>query len=157
MLAALEVVAVMDPLSVAAQRMSSILLFLREELGATVHVALSPAENSGDFPLKRFYQMLMMGPQMLRQRAERLVLREKALGQSPSLAREQDRAQPEQPNSMRGVSVAFRNLPLKPILTLSVDTPEPWNVQVRHGWPSLLSLSLSLSNRHSSLTSAVEP
>ncbi|TMW66272.1 hypothetical protein Poli38472_004037 [Pythium oligandrum] len=90
----LRVVAYVDPVSEAAQRMSSLLVMLHSQLNASVELLPLPASDYSEFPLQRFYRYLF--------------------DKKPS----------------RATSIRFRRLPIKPILTMKIDTPEAWNVQV---------------------------
>jgi UDP-glucose:glycoprotein glucosyltransferase len=90
----LRVVAYIDPLTEAAQLMSSLLFMLHGQLNATIEVLVLPASDYSEFPLQRFYRYVF-----------------------------------DKKTSL-GSSVTFRNLPIKPILTMKIDTPEAWNVQI---------------------------
>ncbi|KAG7382824.1 UDP-glucose:glycoprotein glucosyltransferase 2 [Phytophthora pseudosyringae] len=98
----LQVVAYVDPLSEAAQVMSSMLLMLHSQLNASIELVLVPADEYTEFPLQRFYRYLF--------------------DKKPSLA---------------ATSVQFRKLPVQPILTMKLDTPEAWNVQAFHAGDDL--------------------
>lgn len=93
---ALTVVAYVDPLSEAAQMMSSILSMLHHQLNATIELVLLPAEDYAEFPLQRFYRYLF-----------------------------------DKKRSFADAKIAFRKLPIQPILTMKMETPEAWNVQVQ--------------------------
>ncbi|CEG40520.1 udpglucose:glycoprotein glucosyltransferase [Plasmopara halstedii] len=90
----LQVAAYVDPLSEAAQIMSSMLRMLHSQLNATIELVLIPADEYTKFPLQRFYRYLF--------------------DKKPTLS---------------ATSVEFRKLPVHPILTMKIDTPEAWNVQ----------------------------
>ncbi|TDH73577.1 hypothetical protein CCR75_003778 [Bremia lactucae] len=90
----LQVTAYVDPLSEAAQVMSSLLCMLHSQLNASIELVLIPANEYASFPLQRFYRYLF----------------DKKL-------------------SLAETSVEFRKLPVQPILTMKIDTPEAWNVQ----------------------------
>ncbi|CCI43606.1 unnamed protein product [Albugo candida] len=93
----LNVVAFLDPLTEATQRMSSILQTLHTQLNATIDVILVPGSEYSEFPLRRFYKYVF--------------------GSAPLRVG----------NSIM-IGAAFRNLPIKPILTMNIDTVEEWNV-----------------------------
>lgn len=92
----LQVSAYVDPLSEAAQRMSSLLIMLHRQLGASIELVLAPSSNYAEFPLERFYRYLF-----------------------------------DKKMTVKSGRVEFKKLPITPILTMKIDTPEPWNVQVR--------------------------
>ncbi|KAL4177276.1 hypothetical protein KRP22_002209 [Phytophthora ramorum] len=98
----LRVAAYVDPLSEAAQVISSMLRMLHSQLNATVELVLIPADEYTEFPLQRFYRYLFE--------------------KKPSLA---------------ATSVEFRKLPVQPILTMKIETPEAWNVQTLHAGDDL--------------------
>ncbi|KAF1784246.1 Nucleotide-diphospho-sugar transferase [Phytophthora cactorum] len=54
----LQVAAYVDPLSEAAQVMSSMLRMLHSQLNATIELVLVPADEYTEFPLQRFYRYL---------------------------------------------------------------------------------------------------
>nr|CCA14500.1 UDPglucose:glycoprotein glucosyltransferase putative [Albugo laibachii Nc14] len=93
----LNVVAFLDPLTEATQRMSSILETLQTQLNATIDIILVPDSEYSEFPLRRFYQYVF--------------------GNAPL----------HLGNSILN-GAAFRSLPIKPILTMNIDTVEEWNV-----------------------------
>lgn len=93
---ALAVTAYVDPLSEAAQLMSSILSMLHRQLNASVELVLLPEANYEALPLQRFYRYLF-----------------------------------EPKRSFADAKIHFRKLPLQPILTMKMETPEAWNVQVQ--------------------------
>ena len=94
-----DVVAVLDPLSHAAQRASSVLLALRSLLGCSMRVYLNPKHDQGeDLPLKRFYRFVA----------------------APELEFDSE-------TGARQVSEqAFFRIQSKNVLTMGVDTPESW-------------------------------
>ncbi|GMF40793.1 unnamed protein product [Phytophthora fragariaefolia] len=98
----LKVAAYVDPLSEAAQVISSMLRMLHSQLNATIELVLLPADEYTEFPLQRFYRYLFE--------------------KKPSLA---------------ATSVEFRKLPVHPILTMKIETPEAWNVQTLHAGDDL--------------------
>jgi UDP-glucose:glycoprotein glucosyltransferase len=118
----LQVAAYVDPLSEAAQVISSMLRMLHSQLNATIEVVLVPADEYTEFPLQRFYRYMF--------------------DKRPSLA---------------AASVEFRRLPVQPILTMKIDTPEAWNVQAFHAGDDLDNLRVDPENAAevASTTSAV--
>ncbi|KAJ8555006.1 hypothetical protein ON010_g9476 [Phytophthora cinnamomi] len=98
----LKVAAYLDPLSEAAQVISSMLRMLHSQLNATIELVLIPADEYTEFPLQRFYRYLF--------------------DKKPSLA---------------ATHVEFRKLPVHPILTMKIETPEAWNVQTLHAGDDL--------------------
>ncbi|KAE9044692.1 UDP-glucose:glycoprotein glucosyltransferase [Phytophthora rubi] len=90
----LQVAAYIDPLSEAAQVISSMLRMLHSQLNATIELVLIPADEYTDFPLQRFYRYLF-----------------------------------DKKSSLAATNVEFRKLPVHPILTMKIETPEAWNVQ----------------------------
>ncbi|EEY53529.1 UDP-glucose:glycoprotein glucosyltransferase, putative [Phytophthora infestans T30-4] len=98
----LQVAAYVDPLSEAAQVMSSLLRMLHSQLNATIELVLVPADEYTEFPLQRFYRYLF-----------------------------------DKKSSLGATSVEFRKLPVQPILTMKIDTPEAWNVQAFHAGDDL--------------------
>ncbi|KAG3112481.1 UDP-glucose:glycoprotein glucosyltransferase [Phytophthora idaei] len=98
----LQVAAYVDPLSEAAQVMSSMLRMLHSQLNATIELVLVPADEYTEFPLQRFYRYLF-----------------------------------DKKSSLAATSVEFRKLPVQPILTMKIDTPEAWNVQAFHAGDDL--------------------
>uniref|UniRef100_A0AAV1UZR4 UDP-glucose:glycoprotein glucosyltransferase n=1 Tax=Peronospora matthiolae TaxID=2874970 RepID=A0AAV1UZR4_9STRA len=98
----LHVAVYVDPLSEAAQVISSMLRMLHSQLNATIELVLVPEDEYTEFPLKRFYRYLFE--------------------KRPSLA---------------ATSVEFRKLPIQPIFTMKIDTPEAWNVQTLYAGDDL--------------------
>jgi len=94
-----EVVAVVDPVSEAAQRISPLLRVIRDQLKLPLHLLLTPAtilSNDAKIPITSYYRFVS------------------------------DPAALSDPGSPQAL---FSNLPVNHILTLQVDVPEPWNVQ----------------------------
>lgn len=118
----LQVAAYVDPLSEAAQVMSSLLRMLHMQLNATIELVLVPADEYSEFPLQRFYRYLF-----------------------------------DKKSSLAATSVEFRKLPVQPILTMKIDTPEAWNVQVFQAGDDLDNLRVDADSPVAvkSITSAV--
>lgn len=94
-----QVTAIIDPVSEAAQRLSPLLKVIRDQLKLPLHVLLTPAmilEGDAKVPITSYYRFV----------ADPLAL--------------PDTAPPQ---------AVFSNLPSNHVLTLQVDVPEPWNVQ----------------------------
>ncbi|KNC54206.1 UDP-glucose:glycoprotein glucosyltransferase 1 [Thecamonas trahens ATCC 50062] len=98
--ATIRAIAVVNPLSEAAQELAPVLALLRESVGARVVVRLNPDPALSELPLKRFYRAAL---------APALVFD----GQG---ARQQAQA-------------VFSGLPTQFLLTLGVSTPDAWLVQ----------------------------
>ena len=94
---------VLNPLSPEAQRLAPLLLLLRDTLGSRVafRIALNPARDLGDLPLKAYYRFAT--PPAIGAAAGSLV-------QAPP------------------PSAHFGALPSEKTLTLGMDVPEPWLV-----------------------------
>ncbi|KAI9895921.1 hypothetical protein PsorP6_000389 [Peronosclerospora sorghi] len=107
----LQVAAYIDPLSEAAQVISSMLRMLHSQLNASIELVLIPEKEHTEFPLKRFYRYLF-----------------------------------EKRPSHAATSIEFRKLPIQPILTMKIDTPEAWNVQTLHASDDLDNLRVDPSN-----------
>ena len=58
-----DVVALLDPVSDAAQRVAPLLLTLRDRLGASIRLYLNPGTQYRDNPLKSFYRFVAPGSQ----------------------------------------------------------------------------------------------
>ena len=94
-----NVVAVVDPVSEAAQRISPLLRVMRDQLKLPLQVILNPAtvlSNDAKIPITSYYRFV----------ADHTALTDPTL-----------------PKAL------FSNLPANHILTMQVDVPEPWNVQ----------------------------
>ena len=57
--AAMELVAILDPLSKQAQRLAPILLELQQALGLSVTIHLNPDLQISEFPLENFYRYVV--------------------------------------------------------------------------------------------------
>mmetsp|Transcript_11957 Transcript_11957/g.33653 ORF Transcript_11957/g.33653 Transcript_11957/m.33653 type:complete len:1727 (-) Transcript_11957:508-5688(-) len=100
----LEVVAVVDPLTPGAQKLVSMLLFLRESFAPRMRVWLNPRLDLSELPLKSFFRFAL-----------------------PTItAREGCGEGEEMPGAPQA---AFSGLPQKKILTLNVHSPEAWLVE----------------------------
>jgi hypothetical protein len=95
-----EVTAVIDPTTEAAQRLSPLLLAIRDQLKLPLQLILTPTpvlDNDEKVPITTYYR-LVADPNALLENSE------------PPRA-------------------VFSNLPSNHVLTLKLDVPEPWNVQ----------------------------
>eukprot|EP00899_Mesostigma_viride_P007641 jgi/Mesvir1/16879/Mv15763-RA.1 len=101
--AVLEVVAVIDPLSKMAQKMTPLLKFLRDGLGdaLTLQVHLNPVVSITDMPLRSYYRYAL----------------------SPQLEFS------DEFELLPGPRATFHNLITRNVLTVNVDEPESWLVE----------------------------
>ncbi|CAG4963133.1 unnamed protein product [Parnassius apollo] len=97
--AAVEIVAVLDPASTAAQRLAPLLLVLRRVVNCRIKLFLNPQDKNSDMPLKSFYRYVLE-PE----------LQFGARGEAGALAR-------------------FSRLPHAPLLSLELRTPPNWLVE----------------------------
>ena len=102
--AAMELVAILDPLSKAAQRLAPLMMELHVALGCTVTLHLNPDTAITEFPLEDFYRYVVS-------------LTPKFDADGRSLAPTADMAR-------------FARLKTPQVLTLHLDAPEAWLVQV---------------------------
>ncbi|BDA49281.1 UDP-glucose:glycoprotein glucosyltransferase 1 [Coccomyxa sp. Obi] len=100
--AAVEIWAVLDPLSKTAQRVAPVLQFLADTLQPSIKVFLNPQAELPDMPLKSFYRYSLL---------------------EVSMSDEGRLALPGRP------AAAFSGLPSGRILTLNMDVPEAWLVE----------------------------
>ncbi|KAJ2946318.1 hypothetical protein O0L34_g12355 [Tuta absoluta] len=99
--AAIEIVAVTDPASIAAQRLAPLLLVLRRVINCRIKLFMNPQDKNSDMPLKSFYRYVL----------------EPELQFSPE-------------GSLTGGAVArFSRLPHAPLLSLELRTPPNWLVE----------------------------
>ena len=102
--AAMELVAILNPLSKEAQRFTPIMLALQEALGLTITLHLNPDLKMSEFPLENFYRYVVdLVPAFDEKGA--------------SIAHQTDHA-------------IFSSLRTPQVLTLHIDAPEPWLVEV---------------------------
>nr|CDS32366.1 UDP glucose:glycoprotein glucosyltransferase 1 [Hymenolepis microstoma] len=97
---AYDLVAVIDPVSKEAQRLSEFLLVLRRSLPCSITVILNPVAGLSDLPLKNYYRFVWQ----------------------PSLYTAEGESLAEAP------SAYFDHLPGNSLLTLGVDAPHNWMV-----------------------------
>jgi UDP-glucose:glycoprotein glucosyltransferase len=102
----LQIVAVLDPLTTAAQRISPVLQMMRDNLNLPVVLMMVPTQDLAEFPLTSFYSFVL------------------DYDLASNIGKE---------SGFEGAS--FKKLPKSLLLTLKVETPEPWNVMATH-WPA---------------------
>ncbi|XP_068628440.1 UDP-glucose:glycoprotein glucosyltransferase [Battus philenor] len=99
--AAVEIVAVIDPASTAAQRLAPLLLVLRRIVNCRLKLFLNPQDKNSDMPLKSFYRYVL----------------------EPEL-------QFNAKGGLTGGALArFSRLPQAPLLSLELRTPPNWLVE----------------------------
>ncbi|XP_037871803.1 UDP-glucose:glycoprotein glucosyltransferase isoform X2 [Bombyx mori] len=99
--AAVEVVAVLDPASGAAQRLAPLLLVLRRVVNCNIKLFLNPQDKNSDMPLKSFYRYVL----------------------EPEL-------QFTAAGALSGGALArFSRLPHAPLLSMELRTPTNWLVE----------------------------
>ncbi|KAK9879740.1 hypothetical protein WA026_006800 [Henosepilachna vigintioctopunctata] len=99
---AFELVAIVDPVSRGAQKLSTILQVLHEVLNCNIKIFLNSAEKNSDMPLKSFYRFVL---------EKEIQFSEDGSQQSGPIAR-------------------FSNMPTSPLLTQNYHVPENWLVEV---------------------------
>ncbi|XP_026484912.2 UDP-glucose:glycoprotein glucosyltransferase [Vanessa tameamea] len=99
--AAVEIVAVVDPASTAAQRLAPLLLVLRRVVNCRLRLFLNPQDKNSDMPLKSFYRYVL--------EPELQFSSSGALG--------------------AGAAARFSRLPHAPLLSLELRTPPNWLVE----------------------------
>jgi len=102
--AAMELVAILDPLSKQAQRLAPLMIELQAALGCTVTLHLNPDTAISEFPLENFYRYVVSLTPTFDADG-------KALSHVADMAR-------------------FAKLKTPQVLTLHLDAPEAWLVQV---------------------------
>uniref|UniRef100_A0A182J6H8 UDP-glucose:glycoprotein glucosyltransferase n=1 Tax=Anopheles atroparvus TaxID=41427 RepID=A0A182J6H8_ANOAO len=113
-----EVVAVLDPASRGAQKLSSLLLLLRDVVNCQMKLFLCAIDKHSDMPVKTFYRFVV----------------------EPELHFTSDgRLSP-------GPSAKFVGLPANPLLTQSLNVPENWLVEVVRSVYDLDNIKLSEIN-----------
>ncbi|CAH8508811.1 unnamed protein product [Heterobilharzia americana] len=120
-----ELVAIMDPASRDAQRLSHILIVLQHSLPCTVKVLLNPTHSLSELPVKSFYRFVW----------------------EPSLFPKNESAHVDSAISPRAY---FTNLPGQSLLTLGMDEPHGWMVAAVEAVQDLDNLRLIdyRSNKH---------
>ncbi|KAK6033739.1 UDP-glucose:Glycoprotein Glucosyltransferase [Ostertagia ostertagi] len=98
--AAVNIVAVVDPLSRSTQKLSAILQLLRKSINCDMKIVMNPKAKLSELPLKRFYRFVA-SPELQFDKNGRII-----------------------ENQAR-----FNDLPPKQLLTLSVYSPDAWMVE----------------------------
>ncbi|XP_026726157.1 UDP-glucose:glycoprotein glucosyltransferase [Trichoplusia ni] len=99
--AAIEIIAVLDPASTAAQRLAPLLLVLRHVVNCRIKLFVNPQDKNSDMPLKSFYRYVL----------------------EPEL-------QFTSAGALTGGALArFARLPHAPLLSLELRTPPNWLVE----------------------------
>lgn len=98
--ASVKIMAVLDPASETAQKISPILEALSKVKGVCVQVLLHPAMSLSQLPVKRFYRYV--------------------LSAHPTF---------DEDGSLVPMSASFKSLPKDPLLTLGLDVPGSWLVR----------------------------
>jgi len=102
--AAMELTAILNPLSKEAQRFAPVMMELQQALGLTISLHLNPDLKISEFPLENFYRYVVdLAPHFD--------------DAGSSIAYQTDHA-------------IFSSLRTPQVLTLHLDAPEPWLVQV---------------------------
>ncbi|KJH41331.1 UDP-glucose:Glycoprotein Glucosyltransferase [Dictyocaulus viviparus] len=96
----MDIVAVIDPLSRSAQKLSSLVELLRKAVNCDLKIVLNPKAKLSEFPLKRFYRYVA-SPELQFDKFGDIVV-----------------------NQAR-----FANLPSRQLLTLSIHSPDAWMVE----------------------------
>jgi len=98
---AFDVVAVVDPISRGAQKISPVLLVLQQVINAKIRVFFNCVDKHSEMPNKSFFRQVL----------------------EPSVTFNED-------GSLAvGPKAAFHNIPEQPILTLNMHTPDNWLVE----------------------------
>lgn len=111
----LEIVAVLDPASKGAQKLSSILTLLRTTINCNMKVFLCPVEQHSDMPVKNFYRFVIE-PEV------QFLLNGKLSD---------------------GAYAKFTGLPTKSLLTQNIQAPENWMVEAVRSVYDLDNIKLS--------------
>jgi UDP-glucose:glycoprotein glucosyltransferase len=122
-----QLVMVVDPLSAAAQRASTVLRVFNTALGLPVTLLLTPQLDAETAPLKGFYR-LVLGSSSSSSRAftsSSNMLHTDSINNSNSASS----ATSTWTRELTSATAQFTHLPRRHILTQRVDTPEVFNVQ----------------------------
>jgi len=98
---AFDVVAVVDPISRGAQKISPVLVVLQKVLNAKIRVFMNCVDKHSEMPNKSFFKQVL----------------------EPSVSFNEDGS------LAAGPKAAFHNIPEQPILTLNMHTPDNWLVE----------------------------
>ncbi|KAJ7328106.1 UDP-glucose:glycoprotein glucosyltransferase 1 [Desmophyllum pertusum] len=99
--ASFDVVAVLDPLSLAAQKIAPILMVFQNVTNVNIKLAMNSREKLSELPLNRFYRYVL----------------------EPEVAFDEDGAMTEGPLAL------FSDMPQSVLLTMNMDTPLGWMVE----------------------------
>ncbi|CAI5454001.1 unnamed protein product [Caenorhabditis angaria] len=97
---AIDILAVVDPLSAEAQKLASILKLIKKVTNSEIRIVMNPKDKHSELPLKRFYRY----------------------ASSSELSFDQN-------GNLNANIVKFDNLPSKQLLTLSLQAPDSWIVE----------------------------
>ncbi|VDN59239.1 unnamed protein product [Dracunculus medinensis] len=117
----LDIVCFIDPLSKAAQRLSSLIFVLQEVVNADLTLILNPKAKLSELPLKRFYRVVL----------EPTVVFDSSGGISSS-----------------AYQARFSSLPNKQLLTLSLIPPDSWIVEVVSAMYDLDNIRMEQVTKH---------
>lgn len=98
----IEMIAIYEPLSRGAQKITSILLTLQSIVNANIKIFLNCIEKHSEMPLKNFYRYI--------------------INEEPNFVDESKNGWPTNTG-------LFESVPTTPLFTLSMSTPEPWLVE----------------------------
>ncbi|XP_030573163.1 UDP-glucose:glycoprotein glucosyltransferase [Drosophila novamexicana] len=96
-----DIVAVLDPASRAAQKLTPILILLRQTLNCQLHLYLTPVAQHSDMPVKNFYRYVIESEVQFEANGARA----------------------------EGPLAKFSGLPANPLLTQQLQVPENWLVE----------------------------
>jgi len=148
----MEVVAIIDPLSISAQRMAPTLLMLRDVFNMTLTVFLHPNTDIQSFPLKNFYRFVpttVITQQQQQALQEQKMIMNKKKSKTERVIKPKDIKETTDPDRILAASsgatktmpaatnqlewgskeratTKFRRLPKQHVLTLKLVTPESW-------------------------------
>ncbi|CAK9292983.1 unnamed protein product [Gordionus sp. m RMFG-2023] len=109
-----EIMAILNPLSRAAQILSQVLLVFNEVLNADIKVCFNSKPKLSEMPLKNYY---------------RYVLNSELKFSSPSANSEAIKQTDKSNNFSLIPSAIFQNLPRTPLLTMIMYPPQNWMIQ----------------------------
>jgi UDP-glucose:glycoprotein glucosyltransferase len=123
--------ALVDPLSKTAQKLSAVLLALREQFDADITIWLTPKAGLTEFPLKRFYRYALSG----------------ALPSSSSSSSNPSSAAAhlsfDEFGSVRPYAGTTFSLRTRHILSTVLHTPESWGIRLARANPDLDNLNVA--------------
>ena len=98
---AFDIVAVIDPVSKGAQKISPILMVLQSVINAKIRIFLNCVDKHSEMPNKSFFRQVL----------------------EPKLLFKEDGSLSEGPRAV------FQNIPEQPVLTLAMHVPDNWLVE----------------------------